>query len=88
MQRIQLVQSAESKIGGLSRVLGIIAIGILVGMMLVTVIDVLLRGVFHSSFPGSLDLTEVGMVLVGFLGLSWWALENNVLFAHISLSVY
>jgi TRAP-type C4-dicarboxylate transport system permease small subunit len=76
MPRIELAQLAESNIQRLSRIAGIIAIGILVGMMLFTVLDVFLRAVFNRPLPGSVDVIEIGMVAVGFLGLSLCAMRE------------
>jgi len=84
MQRITLAQFAERNIYGLSRIAGIIAIGVLVGMMLFTVLDVFLRAVFSRPLPGSVDFIEIGMVLVGFLGLAWCAMRGM----HMKLDLF
>ena len=66
----------ESKINVLSRFMGIIAICVLVLMMLFTVLNVVMRAFFNSPIPGDVELTEVGMICVGFLGLAWCAVKG------------
>lgn len=73
----------ESKINFLSRLMGIIAICVLVLMMLFTVLNVVMRAFFNSPIPGDVELIEVGMVCVGFLGLAWCALRGM----HISVDL-
>lgn len=77
MRISNLAQSAESKINALSRILGIIAIGILVAMMLFTVLNVVMRAFFNRPIPGDVELTEIAMVCTSFLGLAWCALRER-----------
>jgi TRAP-type C4-dicarboxylate transport system permease small subunit len=69
-------QFIESKINLMSRVLGITAICVLVVMMLFTVLNVVMRAFFNSPIPGDVELIEVGMVCVSFLGLAWCAVKG------------
>jgi len=56
--------------------MGVIAICVLVVMMLFTVLNVVMRAFFNSPIPGDVELSEVAMVCVGFLGLAWCALKG------------
>ena len=76
MLLLKLSQFIESKINILSRLMGIIAICVLVVMMLFTVLNVVMRAFFNSPIPGDVELIEVGMVCVGFLGLAWCAIRG------------
>lgn len=71
-----IAQFAENDIEILSKILGIVAIGVLVAMMLFTVLDVLLRAFFNSPIRGDVELIEVGMVCTSFLGLAWCAMKG------------
>ena len=55
----------------------------LVIMMLLTVTDVLLRALFNTPVKGSLELTEYIMVLTGFLGIAWCAVNR----AHVRVDL-
>ena len=72
----KVAQFAESKIYALSRIMGIIAIAVLVAMMLFTVLDVFLRAFFNHPIPGDVEVIERSMVCVGFFGLAWCALRG------------
>lgn len=74
---IKKAQCAENKIDALSRLLGIIAIVILVAMMLFTVTNVVLRAFFNRPIPGDVELIEVAMVCTSFLGLAWCAIKEK-----------
>jgi TRAP-type C4-dicarboxylate transport system permease small subunit len=73
----KFARSAENKIHGMSRFLGIIAIVILVAMMLFTVANVVLRAFFNRPIAGDVELIEVAMVCTGFLGLAWCAVKEK-----------
>ena len=66
----------ENKIYALSRVMGIIAIAVLVAMMLFTVLDIFLRAFFNNPIPGDVEIIERSMVCVGFFGLAWCAMRG------------
>ena len=83
MRLSKISQFIESKIDLLSRLTGIIAILVLVAMMLFTVLNVIMRAFFNSPIPGDVELIEVGMVCVGFLGLAWCAMRGM----HISVDL-
>lgn len=76
MQIKKITQFAESEIELLSKILGIVAIGVLVAMMLFTVLDVFLRAFFNRPIRGDVELIEVGMVCTSFLGLAWCAMRG------------
>ena len=67
----------EKYIFQLSKAMGVIAIGFLIAMMLLTVADVLLRKLFNSPILGSVELVEVMMIFTGFLGLAWCAFNDS-----------
>jgi TRAP-type C4-dicarboxylate transport system permease small subunit len=76
MQINKMARSAESKIYALSRIMGIIAIAVLLAMMLFTVLDIFLRAFFNHPIPGDVEVIERSMVCVGFFGLAWCALRG------------
>ena len=76
MQINKMAQVTESKIYALSRIMGIIAIAVLVAMMLFTVLDIFLRAFFNHPIPGDVEVIERSMVCVGFFGLAWCALRG------------
>ncbi len=76
MQIRKMAQFAESKIYALSRIMGIIAIAVLVAMMLFTVLDIFLRAFFNKPIPGGVEIIERSMVFVGFFGLAWCAMRG------------
>ena len=77
MGTLKMAQFAERKIHALSRIMGIIAIAILVAMMLFTVLNVILRAFFNSPIPGDVELIEIAMVCTSFLGLGWCAMRGR-----------
>jgi len=52
-------------------------------MICFIVLDVVIRGVFNVSFPGTIELVRVLMILAVFGGMSYAALEN----AHIRVDI-
>jgi len=44
---------------------------LLVGLMLLTVVNILGRWLFDAPLPGAVELTEIGMVAIVFLGLAY-----------------
>ena len=71
-----VLQRVEDGVYALSRVLGIIAILVLVAMMFFTVVDVCLRAFFNYPIPGDVEIIELSMVCAGFLGLAWCAMRG------------
>jgi len=76
MQIMKMAQFVERRIYALSRVMGIIAIVVLVAMMLFTVLDIFLRAFFNKPIPGDVEIIERSMVFVGFFGLAWCAMKG------------
>ncbi|MDB9822352.1 TRAP transporter small permease [Deltaproteobacteria bacterium] len=74
---LKIAQFAESKISAISRIMGIIAIAVLVAMMLFTVANVILRAFFNSPIPGDVELIEIAMVCTSFLALGWCAIKGR-----------
>ncbi|MBW2065963.1 MAG: TRAP transporter small permease [Deltaproteobacteria bacterium] len=83
MPLVKVSRYIEGKINILSRLMGIIAISVLVAMMLFTVLNVVMRAFFNRPIPGDVGLVEVGMVCVGFLSLGWCAVKGM----HISVDL-
>lgn len=76
MQLMKWAQFSERKIDALCRVMSIIAISILLAMMLLTVLDVVLRAFFNRPIIGTVELIEIAMICVGYLGLAWCAMKG------------
>lgn len=53
----------------ISSVLSIVAGVAIVGLMLITVIDVVLRKFFASGFPGAIEINEIALVVIVFLAM-------------------
>jgi TRAP-type C4-dicarboxylate transport system permease small subunit len=71
MRLPEAYNSAEKAVNQVSRVTGMVAVGILAIMVLFTVSDVVLRYFFNRPIYGSLEITVFLMVCVGCLGLAW-----------------
>jgi len=71
-------------INSLSQALNVLAIGVLVVMMLLTVADVGMRYVLRHPIVGSVELTEFMMVFVVFLGLAWCAVRGR----HVKVDLF
>lgn len=70
----------------LRRIIGLgslLASVILAIMMLLTVADVCLRGIFQRPIMGAYEISEYLMACVGTLGLGWCALKDG----HISVDI-
>jgi TRAP-type C4-dicarboxylate transport system permease small subunit len=77
MEPLKMAQLVDRKVRALSRIMGIIAITILVAMMLFTVLNVILRTFFNSPIPGDVELIEIAMVCTSFLGRAWCAIRGR-----------
>lgn len=75
--------SVKNVIERVSRIGGVASMVFLVIMMLLTVTDVLLRALFNTPVKGSLELTEYIMVITGFLGIAWCAVNR----AHVKVDL-
>lgn len=76
MPFMKIAHFFERSIFTLNRTMGIVGIIMLVIMMLFTVLDVFLRAFFNHPIPGDVELIEMLMVCVGFLGLAWCAMRG------------
>jgi TRAP-type transport system small permease protein len=74
---------AERTITSIARISGYIAVGILILMMLLTVVDVFLRHVFNLPILGSLEITEFMMVSLAFFSIGWATLAK----AHVLVDI-
>ena len=73
----------EKAIGQICRYIGYIGMAVLMGMMLLTVIDITLRRVFNSPLPYSFELTENFLVVVAFCSIAFTTSVGR----HISINV-
>lgn len=64
-------------------VLGVIAAGALVVLMLATVIDVLVRWITRASLPGMMEIAETALVASVFLGLAWTSIQGG----HVAVTI-
>ena len=76
MQIQKALHSADNRIAQISEIFGVVAVGVLVCMMMLTVTDVCLRYIFNRPIMASKEITEYMMVIVGFLGFAWCALKG------------
>lgn len=80
MRAYHLLEKAIIK---LSEVMGLIATVVLLGMMLITVTDIVGRYFFTKPVIGCTEMTEVMMVCVGFLGVALCGLQDK----HIKIEI-
>ena len=66
----------------ISRVMGYVATGMLLPMMVLTVVDIFLRFALNSPIIGTPELTKLMMVCLA-LGMAWTALQGR----HITVDV-
>ena len=76
MQIRKALHSADNRIAQISEIFGVVAVGVLVCMMMLTVTDVCLRYFFLRPIMASKEITEYMMIVVGFLGLAWCAFKG------------
>ena len=70
------------------RIAGLLAVGVLFLMMLLTVADVSLRAILGKPIIGTTEITEQMMVAVVFLGLGWCALQGKQISVELFASRY
>ena len=70
-------------IDSIARIAGLVAMGVLFLMMLLTVSDVFLRAALSKPIIGTTEITEQMMVLVVFLGFGWCCLQGR----HVSVDL-
>jgi len=70
------------------RISGLVAMGVLFFMMLLTVADVFLRATLGKPIIGATEITEQMMVAVVFLGLGWCALQGKQIRVELFVSHY
>ena len=68
---------AETAINKASQIASIVAVVFLVAMMVLTVADVFLRFFFHAPIQGTVELIQYFMVVAGFLGVAWCAIQGG-----------
>ena len=67
-----------------ARITGLVAAGVLILMMLLTVADVFLRATLSKPIIGTTEITEQMMVAVVFLGFGWCALQGK----HVQVDLF
>jgi len=77
MQIKKLATTTENVVNRISQVLGIIATVFVMSIMLLTVLDVLLRFLLNHPIVGSVELCEYFIVMGGFLGVAWCAVQGG-----------
>jgi TRAP-type transport system small permease protein len=85
---IKLLEVTVETIKSISRITGLVAMGVLFLMMLLTVADVFLRAVFNKPIIGTTEITEQMMVAVVFLGFGWCALQDKQISVDLFVSRY
>ena len=73
----------EKIIRRISEISSLIALIFLMGILIITVVDVFLRYFFNSPITGSTEIASYLMLGVGFFGLAWCALSDG----HISVDL-
>jgi TRAP-type C4-dicarboxylate transport system permease small subunit len=68
----------------IARIAGLVAAGVLILMMLLTVADVFLRAFLSKPIIGTTEITEQMMVAVVFLGFGWCALQGK----HVQVDLF
>jgi TRAP-type C4-dicarboxylate transport system permease small subunit len=71
------------KIESVSQAINVVAMAVLLAMVLLTVADVVGRYFFNQPVTGTTELTELMVVVVGFLGLAWCAVKG----AHLTVDL-
>lgn len=71
------------KIESVSHAINVVAMAVLLAMVLLTVADVVGRYFFNRPVTGTTELTELMVVVVGFLGLAWCAVKG----AHLTVDL-
>lgn len=66
-----------------NRVLGYVASGFLIILMMLTVVDVFLRFFFNSPLTGTTEMSQLMMVIIVFPALGWAAIDR----AHIKVDL-
>ncbi|MDY6825633.1 MAG: TRAP transporter small permease [Bacillota bacterium] len=77
------MKNAEKFVYWLSETAAIIGTIVLVILMTMTVYDVLMRTFFNETLVGAIELTEMMMPIIGFLGIAWCALQGG----HVSVDI-
>jgi TRAP-type C4-dicarboxylate transport system permease small subunit len=75
-------------IDSIARIAGLVAMGVLLLMMLLTVADVFLRAALNKPIIGTTEITEQMMVAVVFLGWGWCALQGKHVRVDLFVSHY
>ena len=64
-------EAPQGAFGSFLRLLALAGGWVIVGLMVYTVADVILRYIFNRPFSGSIEVTEFAMAAIVFLGIAW-----------------
>ena len=64
-------EAPQGAFGSFLRLLALAGGWVIVGLMVYTVADVILRYIFNRPFSGSIEVTEFAMSAIVFLGIAW-----------------
>lgn len=67
----------------INRIMGYVASGFLILLMLITVVDVFLRYFFNSPLTGTTEISQLMMIIIVFPALGWAAIDR----AHIRVDL-
>ena len=70
------------------RIAGLVAMGVLFLLMLLTVADVVLRATLNKPIIGATEIAEQMMVVIVFLGLGWCALQGKQIKVDLFVARY
>ena len=70
------------------RIAGLVAMGVLFLLMLLTVADVVLRATLNKPIIGATEIAEQMMVVIVFLGLGWCALQGKQIRVDLFATLY
>ena len=79
---MKIVKIIES----ISQAVNTVATGVLAAMVALTAADVFLRYAFRRPILGTTELTEFGVLVLGFLGLAWCAVKGGHLKVDLVMS--
>ena len=80
------MRNGERIVHWLSEKMAILGTIVLVILMAMIVIDVFLRNTFNITIVGAVELVEMMMPLIGFLGIAWCALQGGHVVVDIVVS--
>ena len=80
------MRKSEKFIYWVSEKTAILGTIVLIILMAMIVIDVFSRNIFNYTIVGAVELTEMMMPCIGFLGIAWCALQGGHVVVDILIS--